>query len=150
MLAILLALAAAAPAAVPASPDEREIVRLELAWRQARIDGDTAFLERFYAPEFHVHTEDGRRVDRADDIGLFARRDIRPETIKPSAMIVQLYGDAALVTGIDDIVGSYKGHRGSTHYRFADMLVRRDGRWQLVLQQATPVPVTPAPSGEAR
>ena len=141
---MIVAIVAALAASVPAHSAESEIVRLELAWRQARIDGDTAFLERFYASEFHVHTEDGRRVARADDIGLFARRDVRPETIRPREMAVQLYGDTALVTGIDDIVGSYKGHRGEAHYRFADMLVRRDGRWQLVLQQATPLPAPAA------
>nr|WP_295664284.1 nuclear transport factor 2 family protein [Polymorphobacter sp.] len=144
----VLALAAAAvtaPAAVSAATpaaaaDEAAIVGLEKAWRQARIDGDVAFLEKFYAPEFYVQGIDGRRVARADDIGLFARRDVRPEYITPSEMLVTVYGDAAVVTGVDHLRGTYKGHFGEEAYRFTDMLVRRAGTWQLVIQQATSLP----------
>ena len=83
---------------------------------------------------------DGRVVARPDDIALFARREVRPEFITPSEMAVAVYGDTALVTGVDHLRGTYKGNYGAVGYRFADMLVRRGGTWQLVLQQATRLP----------
>ncbi|MDO6415225.1 hypothetical protein Q4F19_12605 [Sphingomonas sp. BIUV-7] len=43
----------------------------------------------------------------------------------------------AVVTGVDHIGGTAFGHYGEMYLRFTDVLVRRDGRWQLVVQQAT-------------
>ena len=40
--------------------DRQEIIGAEDAWRKARIDGDTAFLERFYAKEGRIQGMDGK------------------------------------------------------------------------------------------
>ena len=132
-----LALIAAMPVHAT-DADVREITRLEDAWRQARIDGDVAFLETFYAKEFRVQNMAGEVQSRADDIGMFARRDIRPEYIRHGPLDISVYGDTAIVTGRDELKGTYRGTPGTLALRFTDVLVRRDGRWQLVLQQATP------------
>ena len=134
-----LALAAASPppGAAP-DPEVREIVRLEDAWRQARIDGDVAFLERFYAPEMRVQGMDGKVQSRTEDIALFAKRIIRPQTIAHGPLEVTVYDRAAVVTGLDHIVGTYAGRQGDLWLRFTDVLVKRNGRWQLIVQQATP------------
>ena len=47
------------------------------------------------------------------------------------------YGDTAVVTGLDHLGGTYMGNYGEMYLRFTDVLVKRDGRWQLVIQQAT-------------
>lgn len=142
-----LALAASAtllgtqPASAQSSSDAREratLVQLEDAWRQARIDGDVAFLERFYASEFRVQAMDGKVQSRADDIHLFATRTIRPKFITHGPLDIRVYGNTAVVTGLDHLGGTYASHYGEMYLRFTDVLVKRDGRWQLVIQQATP------------
>ncbi|MBV8971670.1 MAG: nuclear transport factor 2 family protein [Sphingomonadaceae bacterium] len=138
MTAGLIVVAEAGAAAAPPADDVAAITALEDAWRQARIDGDTAFLERFYAAEFRVQGMDGRVVPRADDIGLFARREVRPESIRHGPLDIRVYGDSAVVTGVDDMKGCYRANCGAVRLRFTDVLVRRDGRWQMVVEQATP------------
>jgi ketosteroid isomerase-like protein len=139
MLPLLLAAAVAAGSpSQPRDPEVREIVRLEDAWRQARIDGDTGFLERFYAEEFRVQGMDGKVQSRGADIELFAKRIIKPQAITHGPLDVSVYGRTAVVTGLDHIVGSYGGRQGELWLRFTDVLVKRDGSWGLVLQQTTP------------
>jgi ketosteroid isomerase-like protein len=50
---------------------------------------------------------------------------------------VTTYGDTAGVTGVDHIGGTAFNRYGEMYLRFTDVLVKRDGRWQLVVQQAT-------------
>jgi ketosteroid isomerase-like protein len=116
---------------------ESEVVAAEQAWRRARIEGDTAFLERFYAWELRIQDSDGSVIERDTDIALFATRRVRPEVITAEELQVKLYGDVAVVTGLDHVKGTYLGVSGEGRLRFTDVLVRRDGRWQLVANQGT-------------
>lgn len=117
---------------------ERQIIQLEDEWRQARVNGDTGFLKRFYAPDLKLQTADGRVVDRNDDIALFASGDIKPEFIVHHDLRVQLSEGMAIVTGIDHLKGSYKGEPGDMWLRFTDVLALRGDRWQLIAHQSTP------------
>lgn len=117
--------------------DKRDIVQAEDAWRKARIDADTQFLERFYAKELRIQNIEGKLVSRADDIAIFATGKIKPKFIDHGPLDVTVYGDTAVVTGVDHLGGTAFGHYGEMYLRFTDVLVRRDRRWQLVIQQAT-------------
>lgn len=46
----------------------------------------------------------------------------------------------ASVTGIENLAGTYKGNYGEMALRFLNVFVRREGRWQWVVHQSTPVP----------
>ncbi|MDP3738287.1 MAG: nuclear transport factor 2 family protein [Hyphomonadaceae bacterium] len=54
-------------------------------------------------------------------------------------MKVSIYGETAIVTGVENVKGTYRGAYSEMAIRFMNVLVRRDGRWQLVLGQGTPV-----------
>jgi ketosteroid isomerase-like protein len=113
------------------------ITRAEDAWRKARIDGDIAFLEQFYAKEGRIQAMDGKVKSRADDIAIFATGQIKPKFIDHGPLDITVYGQTAVVTGVDHLGGTAFGHYGEMYLRFTDVLVMRDGRWQLVVQQAT-------------
>ena len=115
----------------------QEITNAEDAWRKARIAGDTAFLERFYAAEGRIQGMDGKVQSRAADIALFATGKIKPKFIDHGALDITTYENTAVVTGVDHIGGTAFGHYGEMYLRFTDVLLKRDGRWQLVVQQAT-------------
>ena len=123
-------------------PDEteKELIRLQNDWAATRVKGEVAFLETLYAKEFRITTAGGSIVERDDDIALFASRAIKPEYIRDEEMKVSVYGDAAVVTGIENLKGTYKGVFGEMALRFTNVFVRRDGRWQLVAHQSTLVP----------
>lgn len=129
----------AAPAAPPTETEARELTQLHEAWAQARVAGDVAFLERFYAKEFRITNAGGRVVSREEDIALFAERAIKPDYIRDDDLAISRYGETALVTGVESLKGTYKGVPGEMALRFVNVLVRRDGRWQLVMHQSTEV-----------
>lgn len=114
-----------------------EITRAEDAWRKARIDGDTAFLEKFYAKEGRIQGMNGGVQSRAEDIAIFATGQIKPKFINHGPLDIAVYGETAVVTGVDHLGGTAFGHYGEMYLRFTDVLVKRDGRWQLIVQQAT-------------
>ena len=134
----ILILAVSVPAVAQAADDaEQELVRIETAWRKARVDGDIAFLESLYAKELRITGTDGSVVERDTDISLFASGKIRPEFIEAEDLRVLLYRDVGVVTGRDHLKGTYKGVLGEGRVRFTHVFVRRDGRWQLVASQGT-------------
>ena len=122
---------------------EAEITELLQDWRDARVAGDTDFLEKFYAQELRIQGTNGAVITREDDIRGFASGLIRPEFIRAEEMNVALYGAVALVTGRDHLKGTYGGVSGERRVRFLNVLVLRDGRWQLVASQGTWIPESP-------
>jgi ketosteroid isomerase-like protein len=114
-----------------------EITQAEDAWRQARIAGDVGFLEQFYAREARIQGMDGKALSREADIAMFKTGQIKPKFINHGPLNISTYGDVAVVTGVDHLGGTAFGRYGEMYLRFTDVLVKRDGRWQLVVQQAT-------------
>jgi ketosteroid isomerase-like protein len=132
----------AAPICAAAQPQaqaaiQAEITQAEDAWRQARIAGDVGFLEQFYATEARIQGMDGKALSREADIAMFNTGKIKPKFIKHGPLNISTYGEVAVVTGVDHLGGTAFGRYGEMYLRFTDVLVKRDGRWQLVVQQAT-------------
>jgi ketosteroid isomerase-like protein len=119
--------------------DDKTFIKLQSDWAEARKNQDIAFLEKFYAKEFTVGTMDGAEVSRASDMEKFSSGDLKPAVITDDQIKVNIYGQAALVTGVEHLKGAYKGHTGKFDLRFANVYVYRDGRWQMVRHQATPI-----------
>jgi ketosteroid isomerase-like protein len=138
IVAALLAASVASPVLAQTSDAVRtEITQAEDAWRKARIDGDVDFLSRFYAREGRIQGMNGKVQSREADIALFATGKIKPKFIDHGPLDIATYGDTAVVNGVDHLGGTAYGHYGEMYLRFTDVLVKRDGRWQLIIQQAT-------------
>ncbi|GGE96667.1 nuclear transport factor 2 family protein [Sphingomonas prati] len=54
-----------------------------------------------------------------------------------SSIAASAHGNTAVVTGVDHRGGTAFGGYGEMYLRFTDVLVKTDGRWQLVVQQTT-------------
>ena len=122
------------------SPAEAEITTIQKEWAEARVKPDIAYLERLYAKEFRVHTMTGAVASREDDIAMFREGDLKPDYVRDEDLHVSIYGQVAVVTGIENVAGAYKGQYGKFSTRFTNVFVQRDGRWQLVLAQGTLIP----------
>lgn len=55
------------------------------------------------------------------------------------ALTVRTYGDVAILQGIADNTGAMGGVPFSGRIRYTRVFVRRDGRWQAVTMQHTPM-----------
>lgn len=128
-------------AAVPDTSEDtvKELIEIQHQWAAARVRRDVAFLEKFYAAEFRITAMNGSIVSRAQDIGVFASGDMRPESVTNEDVECLVYDDVAVVTGVERVRGTYKGIAGNFALRFTNVLVRRDGRWRLVTHQSTEI-----------
>ena len=60
-------------------------------------------------------------------------------SFEASEMVVRVFGDTALVTGLSTIDESHAGKRYKFKLRWKEMWVKRSGSWQVLAGQATPV-----------
>jgi len=119
--------------------DEKTFILLQHDWAEARKKSDMVFLENFYASEFTVGNMNGSESSRAEDLAMFSSGDMKPAVITDGELKVTIYGQAAMVTGVEHLEGTYKGHPGQFDLRFTNVFVNRDHRWQLVRHQGTPI-----------
>lgn len=119
---------------------ENELLRIQDEWAAARVKRDVPYLEHLYAKEFRIQAMNGNVVERDADIAKFATGELKPDFVKDEDIKVSVYGDTALVTGIEKVGGTYKGNYGEMALRFTNVFVHRDERWQLIAHQSTLIP----------
>ena len=138
----LLMTALAAPGAwaqtSPAAP-EQALITLENDWSQTVVKRDAVALDRFYADEYLSTSEDGVASSKAKEIANIKSGAFRLSSFKFSDVKVHLYGDVAVVTGQNTIKGTWEDINKdiSGPYRFTDVFVKRNGRWQCVASQSS-------------
>lgn len=127
----------AAQAATGGSAAEDSVRAVEQARAQALLKADTVALSRLVADEFVEISRLGQLRTRADNIRDIASGDLRLTAVKYDSMTVHLYGDVAVLRGIADNTGTFRGFPFSGKIRYTRVFVRRDGRWQAVAMQQT-------------
>ena len=97
---------------------------------EADVKGDAATLDRLLADEFAFVGG----PDKAQYLASIKSKS--PDTYVESAVStdvrVQVYGDTAVVTGLDTVKGKNKGQGYENKYLYMDVWVKRSGRWQCV------------------
>jgi ketosteroid isomerase-like protein len=113
----------------PQNKGEQELRALVRTWDEAFVKGDTSTLDRLLADEFAF--VGGPK--KADYLASFKTRAADAVQSAVSTDIqVQVYGDAAVLVGLDTISGQNKGQPAVTKWLYMDVWVKRDGRWQCV------------------
>ena len=139
VLAVLSAASTAAAQARPDATDEQTLVELERAWNDAFYKKDIDFLDSILAEEFVATYDDGTLGDRNRELELSASFNQRVISATQEDFTVRVYGDAAVVWFTLRLVGLRQGQRAQVAFRYTDVWVRRDGRWQCVSTQSTRV-----------
>ena len=126
-------------AQTPPTSREQTLIALETNWSQAAIARDGATLDRFYADEYVFTNEDGVTSNKAKEIANITSGAFRLTAFKFNDLKVRLYGDVAVVTGENNIKGTWEDINKdiSGPYRFTDVFVKRNGRWQCVASQSS-------------
>jgi len=140
-LAVIVFVSALTGSSAIAEPtgNEHTFLKLQHDWAEARKNADILFLNSFYAKEFSVGSMTGGESTRAQDMAMFSSGDLKPAVIEDSDMHVSIYGETAMVTGLEHLEGTYRGNSGKFDLRFTNVFVYRDGRWQIVRHQAAQV-----------
>lgn len=139
LLFICLPVSVVAQGAAGRSTPEDSVRAAETARAQALLKADTAALSRLVADEFVEISRVGQLRTKADNIRDIGSGDLRLLTVKYDSLTVRIYGDVAVLTGIADNTGTFRGFPFSGKIRYMRVFVRRDGRWQAVAMQQTPL-----------
>jgi len=118
---------------------ERQVRELEDKIAGAIISSDVKFVERVWAEEFVYTGVRGEVKSKADILAELKAGDLKFEMMKFDDVKVQVYGDAAVVTGKAITKGRSKQGEISGEFRYTRVYVKRSDAWQLVAFQGTPL-----------
>ena len=102
---------------------------------------DAAAVEKFWATEYTFVNPRGERLTRSDRAANVRTGRTALDSLAhvPQDERIQVYGDIALYSTLLTISGRYGGEAAQGQYRALAVWVRRDGRWQQLATQMTPV-----------
>jgi ketosteroid isomerase-like protein len=134
---LLAAIPAFAQSSPPVRSDQDILIQLEHDWDAAFHRHDAAFIDRILAEEFIVTYDNGVRADRKLELQLATSLDENIESSTMDEFIVKEFSNVAVVWFTLHLIGPINGQRVQNDYRFTDVFVLRDGRWQCVSSQST-------------
>ena len=118
--------------------DRSALIQIQQDLAKAWVSGDRATIERIIAPEWRSTGPDGGSSDRASVFGdVFEKRVHRIRSLEIDDVRVQVFGDAAVVTGRTRGAGDFAGTPYNVVIRFTDTFVRRANQWQAVASHAS-------------
>lgn len=121
--------------------DQQILIELERSWDAAFHRQDAKFIETLLADEFVATYGDGSRGDKAKELSLATENNQQVDSRRLDEFIVKTYGNTAVVWFTQILVGPVNGKPTEIRYRYVDVWVMRDGRWQAVASQSTRVNV---------
>ena len=126
---------------------EAELLKLEREWATAAQSHNAEPVKRILADDAVMVYPDGTTGTKADEVKTIESGAITAdgwETLDPKVTVID--ADSAFITGSSVIKnGKYKDPNQkkpidiSGEYRFLDVYVKRDGKWQAVASQATKI-----------
>jgi hypothetical protein len=115
------------PAAAPCA----DVLAQEARWLTAITSGDVATVDSILSPTYRHVNATGEMFDRARELATTEPLDI---TFNASDQIVDVYGDTAVIHGINTLMqdGKVKDRQ-----RFSDVFVLQNGVWKALSAQET-------------
>ena len=130
-------LAAAATPTVPAGQDAAEVEQADQAFNRALERFDVNALRELIDDHYVFTDPTGRVSTKQDVIEGFETGRIKIQSQRTQDVHVQVYGDAAVETGMLTSVAVRDGKNSGGTFRFTRVWVKRNGRWQTVAFQET-------------
>lgn len=116
--------------------DKLEIQKLFEDGDRALIAADQAALARIFADDYTQYNESGKSFTRQDVINNLISGAIRYLSMISTARQIRLLtDDIALVHGSEDDEVAQSGRRFQVRYVYTDVVIRRNGQWQIVASQ---------------
>ena len=139
VLAVAWTVVASPSHSQPIKSDQQILIELERGWNEAFYRKDVTFIEDLLADEFMATYDDGRRGDKARELALTAEFNQQVESAIQDDFTVRVYRDTAVVWFTLRLGGIRQGQRAEMTFRYTDVWVLRDGRWQCVSTHGTKV-----------
>jgi ketosteroid isomerase-like protein len=115
--------------------DENLILRLFEDGDRALMSSDVAELQRIYANDYLQYDEAGAKTTKQELIKKLTTGSFKLLSMKSTGRHVQLFGDFAIVHGSEEDEIQSDKQRFSVRYLYMDVVVKREGVWQIVASQ---------------
>lgn len=113
------------------------IATLNRRWMQAYTKGDIGFLEMYMSEDYVGTFPDGTVHNKKSEIEAVRSGAVKIGEMEPKEVAVRVYDKAAVITGRSSIKALVDGQAMSADFRFTDVWIAREGRWQAVASQVT-------------
>jgi ketosteroid isomerase-like protein len=117
------------------SNDEHTLKQLEQDWLDAYRDGDTNKMGKILGDDFVGRWADGSVGTKEEQLRTIRTGEDRHSSNHLDECNVRIYGNTAIVTGIQTEQSVLDGRDGSGTYSYTDVFVKRGGRWQIVASE---------------
>jgi hypothetical protein len=140
------------PEKIDVAAIEAELIRLERGWAAAEKNHDANAADQILSDDVIITYIDGSTGTKSDELKVISSGTITAdswELFDPKVRV--LNADAAFITGRTVIKNGKQKEPGlkavnlSGEYRFTDLYLRRNGKWQAVASQTTKI-LNPAPA----
>ena len=139
VIAFSLATLTAASAHAQGASVEEQIMKMERDRAAAVVKGDVAMLEGVTADDYILVNANGQLSDKATTMSNIKTGVIKLTANEVSDLKVRVYGDTAVVTGKSSAKGTIGGRELKGPVMFTRVLVKKNGKWQAVAFQQTPI-----------
>jgi ketosteroid isomerase-like protein len=116
---------------------QEEISKMEKDFGQAVINNDAGAVGKFLTDDWIIIDPDGGVIDKARFLGVIKSGALTHEQMDSDDVRIRVYGDTAIATALTRTKGKFMGQDFTTQERATDVLLKKDGRWQIVFSQLT-------------
>lgn len=139
-VAFVLATLTAAPARAQGGASvEDQIKTMEKDRAAAVVKGDVSMMEDLTSDDYTLINANGQMSGKAETMNNIRTGVIKLTANEVSDMKVRVYGETAVVTGKSTAKGTIGGRELKGPVMFTRVYVKRNGKWQSVAFQQTPV-----------
>ena len=119
---------------------EATIKKIEQELTDTIVKSDTSAFEKYLASDYLGIGPDGVTQNKSELLADIKSGTLKLESSTLSEMKVQVTGpDMAVVVYRSTDKGAYKGKDVTGEYRWLDVFVKRDGKWQIAIDQGTQI-----------
>lgn len=119
---------------------DQQIQNLLEERRAAAVKGDASALEATTSDDYVRIGPEGGMMNKTEYLDALKSGSLKYQSIDLKGdSKIQNYGNVAVSTGSADLKGTYKGRDISGSYRVSQVLVKRNGKWQVVHLQSTKI-----------
>ena len=124
----------------PVKSDQAEILTIAHAIYAAIQRKDAGRFGEFLADDFVSRSPDGAEMGREEFLKVVASLPVEIDAVRGEHERVDVYGDTAVMTGVQHSEWRQGDQRGASASAFTDVYVRRAGRWTLVMAYTVDLP----------
>lgn len=144
LLVAWFAFAQAAQNTSSKADDEAAVQKLMEEFTTAMDHADVAALDRIWSTDYVWVNIGGRVLTKQQRLDLDRTGKMKTESYAVDEQTIRMYGTTAIVIYRSTVKGQYSGKDVPPQRRVTSVLLKQDGRWQIVSQQSTEIYRPPA------